>query len=180
MKALILCCTLVLHLVFAGNSSAVNYTKIDPGDTQKPAGTDIDLGIFDEKASPEAIDLLLQKLDDPDPFVRVEAVQALGEIRQDRSLFSLCCCLTDKNLYVRGYAAEALGKIGHLDASYALAQLSAALDDPSPYVRSMLVLALGELQDNRAINTVRKLLQDDDENVRKMAAWALNKIEASQ
>ena len=180
MKALFLCCTLVLHLVFAGNSTAVNYTKVHKGDNQKPVASAIDPDILYEKASPETIDSLLQKLDDPDPFVRVAAVQALGEIRQDRSLFSLCGCLTDENLYVRGYAAEALGKIGHLDTGYALEQLSAALDDPSPYVRSMMALALGELQDKRAINTVRKLLQDEDETVRKMAAWALTKIEGSQ
>jgi HEAT repeat protein len=180
MKALVLCCTLVLHLVFTGNSIAAHYTKVHPGGTKKPVASAIDSGILDEKASPETIDSLLQKLDNPDPFVRVAAVQALGEIRQDRSLFSLCGCLTDENLYVRGYAAEALGKIGHLDTSYAIEQLSAAPDDPSPYVRSMMVLALGELQDKRAINTVRKLLQDEDETVRKMAAWALKKIEASQ
>lgn len=180
MKALFLCCTLVLHLVFAGNSGAVNYSKVHPGASQNPAASAIDIGILDEKASPETFDSLLLKLDNPDPFVRVEAVQALGEIRQERSLLSLCGCLTDENLYVRGYAAEALSKIGHLDTSYALEQLSAAPDDPSPYVRSMMALALGELQDKRALNTVRKLLQDDDESVRKMAAWALTKIEDSQ
>jgi HEAT repeat protein len=59
-------------------------------------------------------------------------------------------------------------------------RLLPALDDPSPYVRAMMVATLGELQDERAADSVRKLLTDEDESVRKMAAWALNKIENSQ
>ena len=180
MKALLLCCTLLLHLVFAADSSAVNYTREQKGSGLKPAVTAIDPGFQAERASPETVESLLEKLADPDPFVRVAAVQALGEIRQERILDSLCGCLADENLYVRGYAAEALGKIGDLDTRVALEKLSVAPNDPSPYVRSMMALALGELQDKRAMETVRKLLQDDDENVRKMAAWALNRIEGSR
>jgi HEAT repeat protein len=44
----------------------------------------------------------------------------------------------------------------------------------------MMVSTLGELQDERAADSVRKLLNDEDETVRGMAAWALNKIENSQ
>jgi HEAT repeat protein len=81
---------------------------------------------------------------------------------------------------VRAYAAETLGKIGRLDIALTLLRLLPALDDPSPYVRAMMVSTLGELQDERAADSVRKLLTDEDESVRKMAAWALNKIENSQ
>ena len=54
------------------------------------------------------------------------------------------------------------------------------MDDPSPYVKAMMISALGELQDERAADSVRECLNDEDESVRKMAAWALNKIENSQ
>mgnify|MGYP000598341304 CR=1 FL=1 len=81
---------------------------------------------------------------------------------------------------LRAYAAEALGKFGKIDVSHTLSKLLPALDDPSPYVRAMMVAALGELQDERAVDSVRECLHDKDESVRKMAAWALNKIESSQ
>ena len=180
MKVFLLICTLVINHVLAENSIAVNYAKVNRGNNQNPVSTASDIGRLDEKASPETIDSLMQKLYDPDPFVRVEAIQALGEIRHNKSLVSVCGCLKDENLYVRAYAAEALGKIGHLDSTFALEQLFSALDDPSPYVRAMVILALGDLQDKRSTNSIRKLLNDDDENVRRMAAWALHKIENSQ
>jgi HEAT repeat protein len=126
------------------------------------------------------LEILQQKLNDPDPFARVEAVQALGEIHKEQALTSVCACLNDENIYVRAYAAEALGRIGRLDISLTLLKLLSALDDPSPYVRAMMVSALGELQDERASESIRKLLLDEDESVRKMAAWALGNIENSQ
>lgn len=126
------------------------------------------------------LEVLLQKLKDPDPFVRVEGVQGLGEIQREKSLLSVCDCLDDENLYVRAYAAEAMGKIGQVDISLTLAKLLPAMDDPSPYVRAMMLVALGELHDIRAADAIRKLLHDEDESVRTMAAWALGKIENSQ
>jgi HEAT repeat protein len=44
----------------------------------------------------------------------------------------------------------------------------------------MMVSALGELQDERAADSIRNLLHDEDESVRGMAAWALNNIEQSR
>jgi HEAT repeat protein len=132
-----------------------------------------------EPADGEKLQGLLLKLHDPDPFIRVEAVQGLGEIQHEQSLVSACGCLKDENLYVRAYAAEALGKIGRMDISLVLSKLLPALDDPSPYVRSMMILSLGELQDERALDSVRKHLDDEDESVRGMAAWAVNNIENS-
>ena len=45
-----------------------------------------------------------------------------------------------------------------------------------PPLRAMMVLTLGELQDKRAVDPIRKLLHDEDESVRGMAAWALNTL----
>jgi HEAT repeat protein len=41
----------------------------------------------------------------------------------------------------------------------------------------MTVASLGELQDKRAVASVRECLHDEDEAVRKMAAWALKNAE---
>jgi HEAT repeat protein len=73
-----------------------------------------------------------------------------------------------------------LGKIGQIDIALTLSKLLPALDDPSSYVRAMMVLALGELQDNRATDSIRELLHDEDDSVRGMAKWALEKIESAQ
>lgn len=180
MKITLFSFALSVSLVLAGSLYAASYNRINIGDTLKPAEASqviIDPG---EVAERETLELILQKLNDQDPFVRVEAVQALGEIQREEALLPVCSCLNDENLYVRAYAAEAVGKIGHLNISLALLQLISALDDPSPYVRAMMLAALGELQDERAVESIKKLLNDEDESVRGMAAWALSNIESAQ
>ena len=180
MKTVFLITALVTILVLPGSSSAVKHGAA--GDTEKLQSATASDPIIDSAllAYMEKLEILLQKLNDPDPFVRVEAIQALGEIQIEQSLVSVCDCLTDENIYVRAYAAEALGKIGQVDIALTLSRLLPALDDPSPYVRAMMVAALGELQDERAAASIRKLLDDEDESVRGMAKWALNKIAESQ
>lgn len=180
MKTALHIITLMTFLVVPGSSLAIKHGAA--GDMEKPQPTPAsDLNIISsELAEKEQLKTLLQKLNDQDPFVRVEAVQGLGEIQKEKALVSICGCLTDDNLYVRAYAAEALGKIGRIDISHTISKLLPALDDPSPYVRSMMILALGELQDKRAIDSIRSLLHDEDQSVRGMAAWALRNIENSQ
>jgi len=179
MKTILVAALLLTSLAWAGNSLAVSHGGSDGKSLQSAPPADLNI-VLSEFAGKEYLESLLQKLNDPDPFVRVEAVQALGEIQKVEALVSVCECLYDENIYVRAYAAEALGKIGQVDISLALLRLISALDDSSPYVRAMMVAALGELQDERAVDPIRKLLHDEDESVRIMAKWALSKIESSQ
>jgi HEAT repeat protein len=180
MKSILLTAALVTGLILGGNSLALSHGGVGGEESIHPAPSSDLSTVLSEFSDIENFENLLQKLNDPDPFVRVEAVQVLGEIQKKQSLVSVCNYLQDDNLYVRAYAAEALGKIGRLDIALTLLRLLPALDDPSPYVRAMMVATLGELQDERAADSVRKLLTDEDETVRGMAAWALNKIENSQ
>ena len=180
MKTALLLTSLVTIFVLPCSAIAVSHGDAGAIEKRQPI-TPADLHkISSELAEEKKLEALLLKLYDPDPFVRVEAVQGLGEIQREKSLLSVCGCLADENIYVRAYAAEALGKIGQLDTSLTLAKLLPALDDPSPYVRAMLLVALGELQDERAADSIRSLLQDEDEGVRGMAAWALRNIANSQ
>jgi len=179
MKTILVAALLLISLAWGANSLAVSHGSSDGKSLQPVPPADLN-SVLSEFAGKEYLESLLLKLNDPDPFVRVEAVQALGEIQKEEALVSVCECLYDENIYVRAYAAEALGKIGQVDISLALLRLISALDDSSPYVRAMMVAALGELQDERAVEPIRKLLHDEDESVRVMAKWALNKIEASQ
>ncbi|KPK00455.1 MAG: hypothetical protein AMJ60_01300 [Desulfobacterales bacterium SG8_35] len=176
MKTVLVIALVAASLAMGGNSLAVSHGGRSGENLQPipPSELIVDLSEFADK---DKLETILLKLSDPDPFVRVEAVQALGEIPKAQALVSVCGCLTDENLYVRAYAAEALGKIGQVDISLTLSRLLPALDDPSPYVRAMMLAALGELQDERAADSVRKLLHDEDESVRGMAEWALSNIE---
>ena len=180
MKKVLLIISMFTSLVLAGLALATTHDFSDSEDTFQPAQADDVFPFNDQFAARETVEPLLQKLKNPDPFVRVEAIQSLGEIPTELSLVSVCGSLNDKNLYVRAYAAEAVGKIGRLDMSLSLLSLLTALDDPSPYVRSMMLSALGELQDTRAVDSIRKLLDDEDESVRNMAAWALENIKKAE
>ena len=171
---------LVISLLLGVSSFAARHGGVGTSDNLQPIAPSDIIIVPLEFADKENLEILLQNLNDPDPFVRVETIQALGEIQKKPSLVSVCDYLNDENIYVRAYAAEALGKIGTIDVSFTLLKLLPALDDPSPYVRAMMAAALGELQDARAIAPLREMLQDKDETVRGMAAWALGNIENSQ
>ena len=179
MKTVLFIIALVVNFALGGDSLAATHGNAGGGESLQPtppSKLSVDPSEFVGRAN---LEILLKKLKDPDPFVRVEALQALGERQEVQSFVSVCDSLNDENIYVRAYAAEALGKIGRIDISIALLRLLPGLDDPSPYVRAMMVAALGELQDERVVDSVRECLHDEDEAVRKMAAWALNNIENS-
>ena len=177
MKAALLTLSLITGLTMAAGSFAATHSNTVTGDKLQSGPASDMIIAAEEPEVQETLEVLLQKLKDPDPFVRVEAVQGLGDIQSEEALLPVCNCLDDENLYVRAYAAEAVGKIGHVDTSLALLRLISSLDDPSPYVRAMMLAALGELQDKRALEPIRQLLNDEDESVRGMAAWAIGNIE---
>ena len=180
LKTTLLITALIASFVTVGSSLAVPAGYLSDG-KQICATPSASLSLNStEYAAMEDLEYLLQKLDDPDPFVRVEAVQGLGEIHKVQSLVSVSKRLLDNDIYVRAFAAEALGKLGRIDISLALSELLPALSDPSPYVRAMIVAALGELKHAKATNELRQLIHDKDETVRGMAAWALNQITTSQ
>ena len=181
MKTALFITILVPTLLLGVSSFAATHDGASVSDNSQPTvPSDMLMLVPFESADKENVEALLQYLNDPDPFVRVEVVQALGEIQEKQSLVAVSGCLNDENIYVRAYAAEALGKIGMIDVSLTLSKLLPALDDPSPYVRAMMVSALGELQDARVIVSLREMLQDKDKTVRGMAAWALDNIENLQ
>ena len=181
MKTTLLITALIASLAIVGSSLAVPVGDLSDN-KQIRARPSFSLSLVATVvAEKEDIEGLLQKLNDPDPFIRVEAVQGLGEIHKVQSLVSVSKCLLDNDIYVRAYAAEALGKLGRIDISLALSRLLPALSDPSPYVRAMIVAALGELKHAKeATDALRQLIHDKDETVREMAEWYLNQIATSQ
>ena len=180
LKTILFITALIASLAIVGSSLAVPVGDLSDGKqirTRPSLSLSLVATVIAEK---EDIEHLLQKLNDPDPFVRVEAVQGLGEIHKVQSLVSVSKRLLDNDIYVRAFAAEALGKLGRIDISLALSKLLPALSDPSPYVRAMIVAALGELKHAKATDALRQLTHDKDETVRGMAEWYLNQIVTSQ
>lgn len=151
----------------------------------------------------DALNLLLERLNDKDEGVRINVAEALGELGFRKAVKPLINSLRDKDS-VCWVAAIALGKIGGRktvtlliketkDADEVVRQVAAfslgeignkravkpllmALSDKTHIVRHAAAVALGKINDIRAFNPLVRLLQDKNWEVRKAAAGALGKI----
>lgn len=98
MKATLLITTFIASLVMVGNLLAAPTGDFGKNMNLMPR-ISLSLSLVSTvTADKEDIELLQQKLKDPDPFVRVEAVQAFGEIPRKHSLTLVSKCLLDNNL----------------------------------------------------------------------------------
>lgn len=89
-----------------------------------------------------AVPGLMSTLYDSNPGVRVTACRILAEIRDERSVGSLCGALWDEHELVRREAATALARIASL---HSLDALIAALEDEDLWVRLEAAHALGQV-----------------------------------
>ena len=156
---------------------------------------------LDEEQIKDEIDIQIDLLKDPDWVVRREAVITLGEMGDERCVEPLARALRDGDWQVREVAIEAMGQVG----SPAVETLLKLLRDWE--VRKYAILALGKIRDERVLDplmlqlrndefkddaihalvelgepAVEKLitaLRDKDENVRKSAVLALERIKNS-
>ncbi len=113
-----------------------------------------------------ATEILLRTLQHPRPAFRARAAQALGRLRDVRSVRALTLALQDPA--VLKDAAEALGDLGNV----AVPQLHSALADPQAAVRRAVVRGLSRVGPG-AVEALVAALDDDDEEVR---FWALDAI----
>ncbi len=112
-------------------------------------------------------------LSDISPEVRAKAAGALGKIKDDRSVNGLLELLvSDPVPFVRMKASQALGLIGHPAVIDYLVNI---LKDPEWWVRVRAVEALEKLGE-RAVAALLPALEDEDLEVRKRAAMALERI----
>lgn len=107
--------------------------------------------------SPDAVGLLLARLDDPDEAVQVCAMLALAERGAVEAIEPLINKLATPGGYVARQAEEGLRQIG-APASPALA---AALGDDNPQVRGLAARALAHLTDIESIPALFDHLEDD-------------------
>jgi HEAT repeat protein len=107
-----------------------------------------------------------------DAEIRLQAVQALGEIGDARAVSPLFAAHKDKDRKVSWAATDALVKI----ASRSIEPFIPALNDSSRDVRYLAVYCLGSTGDPRAVEPLREALKDSDPLVRQNVASSLGKI----
>jgi hypothetical protein len=113
-------------------------------------------------------------LHDANRYVRRNAAEALGNIKNKSATGRLIESLQDPDVDVRWNAADALGKLRDQSATDPLIH---ALSDPDEFVRERAANALGKIRDVSAAAALQAALNDSHEDVRKTAAEALEKIE---
>jgi HEAT repeat protein len=115
---------------------------------------------------------LIDALSDISPEVRAKAAGALGKIKEDRAVYRLLELLvSDPAPFVRVKASQSLGAIGH---PAVIDYLINTLKDPEWWVRVRAVEALEKLGE-RSIAALLPALEDEDPEVRKRAAMALER-----
>lgn len=123
---------------------------------------------------PDAIDLALDGLEDPDAFVRMTAAVLLGDF-EDPAVASPLAerLLHDEDWMVRWRAAESLGTIGGEVAVDALAE---GMSDPLQKVRLASVIGISRHAPAVHVEMLSRLVRDDPEwEVRVQAARALGR-----
>lgn len=116
---------------------------------------------------------LLRALADPDPRRREAALACLSALGPETPavVLALVAALGDEDLYLRGAAALALGRMG----APAVPALAAALQGPSSELRWSAAIALGRVGSPAlvALPALTKALADPSEHVRQAATVAL-------
>ncbi len=120
----------------------------------------------------EAVQPLLDDIDNPDYDIRKFIVDVLGLIRDDRSVEAICRKLYDENPNVACSAAEALGEIGSTEAVPALIGAFESVDD----ARLQAAEALGKIGDPSALEKLYEFAETDDSMVQYVVLEAIGNI----
>ncbi len=139
------------------------------------------------EAAKQAVAILIQGVDYPDPFLRFDTFQALCRLGPlaSAALPTLLQTINSPEHTSRWYAATGLGRIGPEAATAdprVVPALIAALNDPDNTVQQAAALALSRLAPNtpglaQAVPVLEKLLQAFELDVQINAAIALMRID---
>lgn len=109
-----------------------------------------------------------------DGTIRRQAVDVMGKLGDQRAVPLLLNALKDLEITVRFSATQALSRIGSSDAVEPLIEHLKVEEEE--FVRFGIINALGDLQDTRAVSTVKKFLKDPDDDIRLATVEALSKL----
>ncbi len=116
---------------------------------------------------------LISALDDPDPSVRENAIEALGDRGEPEGVSGLWRALYSEQDWLKLSAIEALADIGTDKAVMALGPL---LSDDDAELREAVVDALADISTDAARGYLDQALSDSDSNVRATASEALAEL----
>ncbi len=103
-----------------------------------------------------------------------QPIRILGRIGDERACDTLHDFLGGGDVELEKITLRALGSIGNHESTQPVAD---RLDADTPEIRSVAARSLGLLGDTRAIEPLSDVLAEDDaDEVRASAAWALNQI----
>jgi HEAT repeat protein len=121
---------------------------------------------------PEALKLILEGLEDSDPYFRMNCASVLGKMISFGSVDTLIKACRDENDSVARNAIIALGEIG---SDLARDNLMALLKSNNYYHGKTVMEALAKMSD-RAVPPLINALADRDFSVRERASYSLSKI----
>ncbi|MBN2361856.1 MAG: HEAT repeat domain-containing protein [Deltaproteobacteria bacterium] len=120
----------------------------------------------------EAVPELIAALDDADVVRRIDAVEALGDLRDTRALRPLRKKLDDASPTVRRQAAVALVKIGDQQI---FPEVVKSLRDPDPRLVVGAALILGHIGDQSVVPNLVEAFKTNNPEVGSAVAWALGR-----
>ncbi len=117
---------------------------------------------------------LMEALSDPEPAVREQAAEVLGDLEDERAVEPLMAAVTDENEDVR---AQVIWALGNMEDPRTFETLRTALRDESEEVQESAIWALGQLEDPRSIDALTEALKSANPDIRETAATSLGRIE---
>ncbi|MBM4030725.1 MAG: hypothetical protein FJ291_02965 [Planctomycetes bacterium] len=124
-----------------------------------------------------AADFLRKLTKDQDAFVRLKAVAALGHLRSAAVLPDLAVAVSDPDGRVRRQAVLAIGRLGLRQGVPVL--VKRGLQDSSPSVRALSIIALGYIARPEGLEAVPPMLDDKEASVRRSAVQVLERFPSS-
>lgn len=100
----------------------------------------------------DAVEPLVQFLEDDDSEIRAQTAKMLGDVRYEAAGDALIPLLSDEDPRARLFAAEALGRIEYDDAVQPIIEMLAANQDEDVYLRHAGAIALDRIGNVEAVN----------------------------
>ena len=115
----------------------------------------------------EFIESVLILLDDENEFIRIKITEISEYMKDERVVDKLCIKLeNDRNYFVRGFSAKALGSIGNIKAKK---NLESALSDKEGFVVSFAAQALKTINMKNSftnkLDLLRAKIKENQQNV---------------